>query len=100
MNFEYDILLTYDENDDVLIEGGEKGWVTNFERFLRTLSSQISKDELQISRIKHSDLSVDSMEKAAVVLMVVSPNSLKNKALTQDVKDFVESSINKNILLR
>lgn len=98
MNFEYDILLTYDEKDDVLIEGGEKGWVTNFERFLRTLSSQISKDELQISRIRHSDLSIDAMEKAAIVLIVVSPNTLKNKALIQDAKDFVENAINKKML--
>ncbi len=98
MNFEYDILLTYDENDDAQIEGGERGWVTNFERFLKTLSSQISKNELQISTIKHDDLTTEVVERAAVVLTVISPNSVKNKLYVHEIKDFVDTSINKNVL--
>ncbi len=44
MDFNKEILLCFSEEDNQPIEGGLKGWVSNFHKFLSTLLSQISRE--------------------------------------------------------
>ena len=48
MNLDQEIILLYAEEDDQPIEGGLKGWVSNFHKFLDTLLSQIIKGDPKI----------------------------------------------------
>lgn len=99
MKFEYDILLTYVEKDDAPIPGGDRGWVANFERFLKTLASQISKNPLSIRSANDSEVSEALLAKAAITLVVVSPAMVKNQPFVNTIRNHIDSQVNSGSLI-
>ncbi len=92
MKFEYDIILSYSEDDDLPIEGMDKGWVTNFRKFLTTLLGQISKKEPKILMLSETTLPESIEDKAAVFIAIISDNYFQSSRLTDDLNAFCEKA--------
>ncbi len=92
MNFEYDIILSYSEEDDLEMVGMDKGWVTNFRRFLSTLLSQISRKEPRILVITETSLPENLVDKAPVFIAIFSRSFFKSTRLVDDLKSFCEKA--------
>lgn len=76
------IALIYSEQDDAQIEGGIKGWVTNFHKFLSTLMYQITRENPEIKLINESEFSAAELDNYSVILAVLTPNLAKEKVIT------------------
>ncbi|MCR9067191.1 MAG: hypothetical protein NXI00_24715, partial [Cytophagales bacterium] len=81
MNLDQEIILLYAEEDDQPIEGGLKGWVSNFHKFLDTLLSQIIKGDPQIKLVTEKGFSESTISNTAVVIAVMTPNLAKASSL-------------------
>ena len=75
------IALIYSEQDDAQIEGGIKGWVTNFHKFLSTLMYQITRENPEIKLINESEFSAAELDNYSVILAVLTPNLAKEKVI-------------------
>ncbi|MGL1889163.1 MAG: hypothetical protein OCD76_21800 [Reichenbachiella sp.] len=98
MNFEHDILLAYHTDDDQPIGGGEKGWVTNFYRFLTTLVEQVSGEKKQIKLVNQNDSHVELYNKSSVLVCVLSKNFLNNPTLVNGINSFASAARENNTL--
>ncbi|REE02121.1 DUF4062 domain-containing protein [Marinoscillum furvescens] len=85
MEFKKEILLCFSEEDNQPIEGGLKGWVSNFHKFLSTLLFQISKDSPEVILVSESNYEQFSLEDAAAVILVCTPQLMKNQALIDKI---------------
>lgn len=74
MELNKEILLCFSENDNQPIEGGLKGWVSNFHKFLVTLLSQIAKESPTIRLVSGSELDSVNFDEAVAILVVTSKN--------------------------
>ncbi|WP_420318781.1 DUF4062 domain-containing protein [Ekhidna sp.] len=77
------IALIYSEKDDAMIEGGVKGWVTNFHKFLSTLMYQITRENPEIELITESNFSPVELDEYSVILVVATSNLAKEKVIMQ-----------------
>ncbi|WP_424961096.1 DUF4062 domain-containing protein [Ekhidna sp.] len=75
------IALIYSEKDDAQIEGGVKGWVTNFHKFLSTLMYQITRENPEIKLINESEFSAPDLDNYSVILAVLTPNLAREKVV-------------------
>ena len=75
------IALIYAEEDDAEIEGGVKGWVTNFHKFLSTLMYQITRVNPEIKLINEQNFSIADLDDYSVVIEVLTPNLAKHKTI-------------------
>lgn len=75
------IALIYSETDDAMIEGGVKGWVSNFHKFLSTLMYQITRENPEIKLITESNFSISELDDYNVILAVLTPNLVKEKVI-------------------
>ena len=75
------IALIYSEADDAMIEGGVKGWVSNFHKFLSTLMYQITRENPEIKLITEANFSATDLDDYSVILAVLTPNLVKDKVL-------------------
>ncbi|MFY0628564.1 MAG: hypothetical protein JXR07_19865 [Reichenbachiella sp.] len=92
MNFEYDILLAYHTLDDQPIGGGNKGWVSNFHKFLITLVEQVSGETPKIKLVSENDSHVDLYSKGAILVSVLSKDFLNNPTLVNGVQVFASNA--------
>ncbi|MBV6641323.1 MAG: DUF4062 domain-containing protein, partial [Cyclobacteriaceae bacterium] len=88
MNLNSEIVILYSEADDRPIEGGVKGWVTNFHKFLRTLLSQINRQEPEILLMNEMDFDLMRVRKAAVVINILSPNFVQSEIIVNALNNF------------
>ena len=97
MDFKYDLFISYSGHDNKPLEN-EKGWVTNFSRFLDTALERLLKRRPRIllshdldssSLMKTS--SVEVLSKTIGFISIVSPEYLKSKNL-QEAEDFISAS--------
>lgn len=79
------IALIYSEKDDELIEGGVKGWVTNFHKFLSTLMYQITRENPVIKLINESNFSAAELDDYSVIITVVTPNLTKENLIIKSL---------------
>lgn len=75
------IALIYSEKDDAMIEGGIKGWVSNFHKFLSTLMYQITRENPEIKLITESNFSASELDDYSVLLSVLTPNLVKEQSI-------------------
>ena len=73
------IALIYSESDDAMIEGGIKGWVSNFHKFLSTLMYQITRENPEIKLVTESNFSPSELDDYNVILTVLTSNFVKNQ---------------------
>lgn len=99
MNLDQEIILLYAEEDDQPIEGGLKGWVSNFHKFLDTLLSQIIKGEPQIKLVTEKDFQAGMLDKAAVVIAVMTPSLAKASGAMVAVNTFGDKNKKEDTLV-
>ena len=88
MSLETEILLTYHTNDDEPIGGSNKGWVSNFNRFLSTLLEQISREKPVIRLISEKEDGLTAYSNASVLISLISKSFLVDKNLVAGVHEF------------
>ncbi|MFY0599046.1 MAG: DUF4062 domain-containing protein [Cyclobacteriaceae bacterium] len=77
MSSNREIFLCFSEEDNQPIEGVLKGWVSNFNKFLSTLLSQISRDNISIRAISGQDLDHADFESPGAIV-IIPTKSLAN----------------------
>ncbi len=82
------ILLCYSEQDNQPIEGGLKGWVSNFHKFLTTLLSQISRVSPEILMVQDHELAEMEIDEAAVLILISTENFVQNESIVNKLNDF------------
>ena len=82
------ITLIYSDKDDQPIEGGVKGWVSNFHKFLTTLMYQITRENPEIRIVTDSAFSPSDLENNAAVIAVLSHNLAKNKSVCSAINEY------------
>lgn len=92
MSFENEILLAYHSADDEPIPGSNKGWVSNFNRFLSTLLEQISGHTPKIRLITESETDLSLYSDSTVLITLFSKNFLKNEILIKGIHEFAKNS--------
>lgn len=90
------IALIYASKDDELIEGGIKGWVSNFHKFLTTLMYQITRENPEINLIDESTISGVDLDEYAVIISVITGSLTSEKmivkSLNQQAKQLKEQN--------
>ena len=77
------IALIYSAKDDEPIEGGLKGWVSNFHKFLTTLMYQITRENPEIKLIAETDVDSKILESSSAVITILSSNLVSNLKATK-----------------
>lgn len=98
MELKQEILLCFSEEDNQPIEGGLKGWVSNFHKFLSTLLSQITRETPEIRLVSESAFSTVSFEDAAVVLVVCTPALMEQTAFVKQLDQYGKQLIQQDRL--
>ena len=88
MDVNKEILLCYSEQDDIPVESGLKGWITNFHKFLSTLLSQISHDVPEIKLVTEANYSTTDFKSAGAILAVLSPAVAKDKGFVSALNTY------------
>lgn len=92
MHFEYDIILSYATEDDSPLLGTDKGWVSNFKKFLITLFSQISKENPKILEVTEFD-DINQLEnRSAVFIAILSESFFKHHSLINGLKKYANAA--------
>lgn len=99
MSTDRTIALIYSQKDDEMIDGGIKGWVTNFHKFLSTLMFQITRENPEIKLINESNFSSVSLESFTVVLVVSTSNLAKSQEIMSGVNILTKSLKSENKLV-
>ncbi len=86
MSFNKEILLCFSEEDNQPIEGGLKGWVSNFHKFLSTLISQILRDAPEIKLVSGSDLDGVKLDESLIVILISTPALMKNSSFVSSLE--------------
>lgn len=79
MSTNRNIALIYATKDDEQIEGGVKGWVSNFHKFLSTLMYQITRENPEIALIDETSFASANLDDYRVILSVVTNNLSEHK---------------------
>ena len=67
------ILVVHSEEDDLAIQGDDKGWVTNFFKFLSSLLLHMNYRDLLLESCSLSQLKKSELKKNIILVLVVSP---------------------------
>lgn len=99
MEFNKEILLCFSEEDNQPIEGGLKGWVSNFHKFLSTLLSQISRESPEITMVSESDFDRVELDKAAVIMAICTPALMKHSGFVEKMNQHGKAAKKSNQLI-
>ena len=99
MNLNQEIIVLFSDEDDLPIEGGLKGWVSNFYKFLDTLLSQIIKGQPQIRMVEERTFHAEMLEKAAVVVAIVTESLARSPSVMLSLNNFVEKNKKEDTLV-
>ena len=67
------ILIVHSEEDDLAIQGDDKGWVTNFFKFLSSLLLHMNYRDLLLESYSLGQLKKSELTKNIILVLVVSP---------------------------
>ncbi|MGB3465307.1 MAG: hypothetical protein WBA74_08555, partial [Cyclobacteriaceae bacterium] len=92
MHFKYDIILSYATEDDRHLTGTDKGWVTNFKKFLVTLFGQISKATPRILEVTELDEVEETEDQGGVYIAILSEAFFRHQDLVRSLKMFADAA--------
>lgn len=85
---EIDILINYSETDNKS-EGGNIGWVTSFEKFLRTILSQVlGTNPTIVSRSDTDSLTKAELKNTGVLVSIISNEMVKSGPCLDAIEEF------------
>ncbi len=99
MNLNQEIIVLFSESDNQPIEGGLKGWVSNFHKFLDTLLSQIIKGEAKITLMSEDNFDSTQLQNAAVIVPIVTSSLVNSGNAVSLVNQLSESWKKKDLLI-
>lgn len=82
-----------------MIEGGIKGWVTNFHRFLSTLMYQITRENPEIRLISEHNASIEDLSDHYVIISVVTSNLVSDHFIVSGLNAHVKNLKDTNRLV-
>ncbi len=91
MSLNREILLCFSEEDNLPIEEGLKGWVSNFHKFLSTLISQISRNQAAIKIVVGDDLDRIDFQSAGAIIIVPTQNLAKHELFINNLNEFAKN---------
>jgi len=81
------IALIYSSKDDQPIEGGLKGWVTNFNKFLSTLMYQITRENPEMVLINENDFDPYQLKDYNVIITVVTNSFVQEESIVEALNE-------------
>lgn len=82
------IALVYSEKDDEPIEGGLKGWVSNFHKFLSTLMYQITRENPEIKLVSDKTFKSSDLDDCVAVIAIISGNLAASSDVIRSLNDY------------
>jgi hypothetical protein len=99
MNFDVDVFVSYAHLDDTTLDGDRKGWVSKLHETLdRRLAQLLGKpariwrDPKLAGNDVFADAIVERVQRAAVLVSVVSPRYVKSEWTTREVNEFCKAA--------
>src|SRR4051812_20219391 len=89
MATEYDVFISYANSDDVPLSEGQKGWVSNFKKFLDTMLDQLLGMEVKFAT---SSENPSEAANSKVFISVLSSNSINASNCIKELDSFLKSS--------
>ncbi len=84
------IALVYSEEDDKPMEGGVKGWVTSFHKFLSTLMYQITRETPEIKLISDSSFDASELDDSSAVISIITGDLVSNMEVVDGLNKYGE----------
>ncbi|MFK7954116.1 MAG: DUF4062 domain-containing protein [Ekhidna sp.] len=81
------IALIYSDKDDQALEGGMKGWVSNFYKFLTTLMYQISRENTEIKLVSTEYFNEVNLDDFTAIIALVTPSLAGNKDVVKSLNE-------------
>jgi hypothetical protein len=86
---EYDVFISYANSDDVPLSESQKGWVSNFRKFLDTMLDQLLGLDVKFATsLDHPE----EAERARIFISVISSNSILAPNCSKELDSFLKSS--------
>ena len=93
---EFDIYISFAKEDNRPLEGTESGWVTYFEQFLaQILQKLINRKPTFLSFPNYENPSKEQIQKAEILICIVSPSFISSTYCIEDVHLFVKDPLKK-----
>ena len=99
MNFDVDVFVSYAHLDDTALGGDQKGWVSKLHETLERRLAQLLGKPARIWRdpkLHGNDVFADSIveqvQRAAVLVSIVSPRYVKSEWTTREVNEFCKAA--------
>ena len=99
MKLKREILLCFSSQDDLPLEGDQKGWVSNFYRFFATLLSQITREEANIKLVSEKEIGNENIDEAAVVMVVETQSLTSDPSFVKKLNEFGKHAKAANLFL-
>jgi hypothetical protein len=90
MAFEYDVFISYANSDNLPLNEGEKGWVSNFQKFLDTMLDQLLGLDVKFAT---SGNKPEEAGKAVIFLSICSPESVNSPNCKKELDAFLGSGL-------
>lgn len=88
--FEYDYYISYSPVDNQAIAGG-KGWVTNFQKFIEILISQLLGEKPKVLFLPNGEKPQQSqLASCGVMVSIISPDYIKSTSCLEDLDAFAQ----------
>jgi hypothetical protein len=94
MAFEYDVFISYANSDNLPLTEGEKGWVSNFQKFLDTMLDQLLGLDIKIT---NSEDKPEEAGKTSIFITICSSNSVNAANCKRELDAFLESGMSNGI---
>ncbi|MFL5728865.1 MAG: hypothetical protein ACJ75J_05185 [Cytophagaceae bacterium] len=94
MGFEYDVFISYASEDNKPLTEGEKGWVSNFQKFLDTMLDQLLGLDVKFAT---SEDRPQEAGKTAIFIAVCSPNSVNAPNCSRELDAFLKAGLTNGI---
>ena len=85
------IAVIYSSADDEPMDGGAKGWVTSFNKFLSTLLYQITRENPELVLLDEKSFDASKLNEFSVILSVLTDNLAKNEKVVQVINHYVKA---------
>lgn len=93
------IALIYCSKDDEPIEGGLKGWVSNFNKFLTTLLYQISRENPELVLMDEKSFDITSLNDFSAILCIMTDHLEKEERMVNSINQYGKSIKQSNRLV-
>lgn len=98
MKFEYDIYISFSRRDNQPLPGSDKGWVSNFHKFLEIRLSQLLGQKPKFLNYANGEKpNASELAKACTMISVISPEYCKSANCSEDIEVFFDESQKKGI---